>query len=346
MMIDYERCKNINHLRNSPPPSSSSHHLSGGSIAAVIPKRKRRPAGTPGFQRDQNLQMHRRKHKVPWKLIKRDNTNNNNNNNNEQEAKKRVYVCPEPTCLHNNPSHALGDLVGIKKHFKRKHSKDKQWICEKCSKGYAVQCDYKAHIKTCGTRGHSCDCGRVFSRVESFIEHQDNCTIRQGQSQPSSHRLQTANVTQTASTAENDHNLDLSSGHPILSGHPLLRQSTPTYQQFYPYIASYGTNGSSNIKLKQLLPISKNGTDETSLRLSIGMSTTISSYEKRDKEGERRETKREIEIAEKEFDEAKRVRQNAKVELHKAKVYRREASMRISATLMQITCHDCKQRRP
>ncbi|XP_031493210.1 zinc finger protein SHOOT GRAVITROPISM 5-like isoform X1 [Nymphaea colorata] len=155
-------------------------------------KRKRRPAGTPdpdaevvslspktllesdryvceicnqGFQRDQNLQMHRRRHKVPWKLLKRE----------TPEVKKRVFVCPEPTCLHHDPCHALGDLVGIKKHFRRKHSNHKQWTCEKCSKGYAVQSDYKAHLKTCGTRGHSCDCGRVFSRVESFIEHQDAC---------------------------------------------------------------------------------------------------------------------------------------------------------------------------
>jgi hypothetical protein len=99
--------------------------------------------------------MHRRRHKVPWKLLKRETT---------QGLKKRVFVCPEPSCLHHDPCHALGDLVGIKKHFRRKHSNHKQWVCDKCNKGYAVQSDYKAHIKTCGTRGHSCDCGRVFSR--------------------------------------------------------------------------------------------------------------------------------------------------------------------------------------
>lgn len=114
-----------------------------------------------GFQRDQNLQMHRRRHKVPWKLLKRENL----------EVKKRVFVCPEPSCLHHDPCHALGDLVGIKKHFRRKHSNQKQWVCDKCSKGYAVQSDFKAHLKTCGTRGHSCDCGRVFSRFSllSFL---------------------------------------------------------------------------------------------------------------------------------------------------------------------------------
>lgn len=115
-----------------------------------------------GFQRDQNLQMHRRRHKVPWKLLKRE----------TQEVKKRVFVCPEPSCLHHDPCHALGDLVGIKKHFRRKHSNHKQWVCDKCSKGYAVQSDYKAHLKTCGTRGHSCDCGRVFSRFCSFHNSQ------------------------------------------------------------------------------------------------------------------------------------------------------------------------------
>ncbi|XP_062198413.1 protein indeterminate-domain 16-like isoform X2 [Phragmites australis] len=119
-----------------------------------------------GFQRDQNLQMHRRRHKVPWKLLKREAG---------EAARKRVFVCPEPSCLHHDPSHALGDLVGIKKHFRRKHSGHRQWACARCSKAYAVHSDYKAHLKTCGTRGHSCDCGRVFSRVESFIEHQDTC---------------------------------------------------------------------------------------------------------------------------------------------------------------------------
>ncbi|KAM3257847.1 hypothetical protein ACQJBY_049891 [Aegilops geniculata] len=173
------------------PPFGSSLQIATGSPAT---KRKRRPAGTPdpdaevvslsprtllesdryvceicnqGFQRDQNLQMHRRRHKVPWKLLKREAG---------EAARKRVFVCPEPSCLHHDPSHALGDLVGIKKHFRRKHSGHRQWACSRCSKAYAVHSDYKAHLKTCGTRGHSCDCGRVFSRVESFIEHQDTCT--------------------------------------------------------------------------------------------------------------------------------------------------------------------------
>ncbi|KAL8213997.1 hypothetical protein R6Q57_003446 [Mikania cordata] len=108
-----------------------------------------------GFQRDQNLQLHRRGHNLPWKLRQRTNT----------DAKKRVYVCPEPSCVHHNPARALGDLTGIKKHYSRKHG-EKKWKCDKCSKKYAVQSDWKAHQKTCGTREYKCDCGTIFSRFD------------------------------------------------------------------------------------------------------------------------------------------------------------------------------------
>ncbi|CAK7348265.1 unnamed protein product [Dovyalis caffra] len=117
-----------------------------------------------GFQRDQNLQLHRRGHNLPWKLKQRTTT----------EVRKRVYICPEPTCVHHNPARALGDLTGIKKHFSRKHG-EKKWKCDKCSKKYAVQSDWKAHQKTCGTREYKCDCGTIFSRRDSFITHRAFC---------------------------------------------------------------------------------------------------------------------------------------------------------------------------
>ncbi|XP_022863095.1 protein indeterminate-domain 6, chloroplastic-like [Olea europaea var. sylvestris] len=110
-----------------------------------------------GFQRDQNLQLHRRGHNLPWKLRQRTST----------EIKKRVYICPEPSCVHHNPARALGDLTGIKKHYSRKHG-EKKWKCDKCSKKYAVQSDWKAHQKTCGTREYKCDCGTIFSRFISY----------------------------------------------------------------------------------------------------------------------------------------------------------------------------------
>ncbi|CAI9784402.1 unnamed protein product [Fraxinus pennsylvanica] len=117
-----------------------------------------------GFQRDQNLQLHRRGHNLPWKLKQRTN----------KEVRKRVFVCPEKTCVHHHPSRALGDLTGIKKHFCRKHG-EKKWKCEKCSKRYAVQSDWKAHSKTCGTREYKCDCGTIFSRRDSFVTHRAFC---------------------------------------------------------------------------------------------------------------------------------------------------------------------------
>lgn len=117
-----------------------------------------------GFQRDQNLQLHRRGHNLPWKLRQRT----------SKEIRKRVYICPEPSCVHHDPSRALGDLTGIKKHFCRKHG-EKKWKCDKCSKRYAVQSDWKAHSKTCGTREYRCDCGTLFSRRDSFITHRAFC---------------------------------------------------------------------------------------------------------------------------------------------------------------------------
>ncbi|KAG6485681.1 protein indeterminate-domain 11-like [Zingiber officinale] len=116
-----------------------------------------------GFQRDQNLQLHRRGHNLPWKLKQR-----------PKEVKKKVYICPEQTCVHHDPSRALGDLTGIKKHFSRKHG-EKKWKCDKCSKKYAVQSDWKAHSKICGTKEYRCDCGTLFSRRDSFITHRAFC---------------------------------------------------------------------------------------------------------------------------------------------------------------------------
>ncbi|GER53289.1 zinc finger family protein [Striga asiatica] len=159
----------------------SSSHLNPGSfnIESNLPpvKKKRNLPGTPaevialspktlmatnrflceicgkGFQRDQNLQLHRRGHNLPWKLKQRTG----------KEVRKRVYVCPEKTCVHHHASRALGDLTGIKKHYCRKHG-EKKWKCDKCSKRYAVSSDWKAHSKTCGTRER-----------DSFITHRAFC---------------------------------------------------------------------------------------------------------------------------------------------------------------------------
>ncbi|KOM46159.1 hypothetical protein LR48_Vigan06g146500 [Vigna angularis] len=149
--------------RNQPgtPSKNGMWRLNGDPDAEVIALSPKTLMATnrficevcnKGFQREQNLQLHRRGHNLPWKLKQKSN----------KEPKRKVYLCPEPTCVHHDPSRALGDLTGIKKHYSRKHG-EKKWKCDKCSKKYAVQSDWKAHSKTCGTREYRCDCGTLFS---------------------------------------------------------------------------------------------------------------------------------------------------------------------------------------
>ncbi|XVF06051.1 hypothetical protein REPUB_Repub06bG0015000 [Reevesia pubescens] len=161
--------------QQQPPPAKKKRNLPGtpdpnAEVIALSPKtllatnRFVCEICNKGFQRDQNLQLHRRGHNLPWKLKQRTSS----------EIRKRVYICPEPSCVHHNPARALGDLTGIKKHFCRKHG-EKKWKCDKCSKKYAVQSDWKAHSKTCGTKEYKCDCGTIFSRRDSFITHRAFC---------------------------------------------------------------------------------------------------------------------------------------------------------------------------
>ncbi|XP_047947112.1 zinc finger protein SHOOT GRAVITROPISM 5-like [Salvia hispanica] len=308
-------------------------------------KRKRRPAGTPdpdaevvslspktllesdryvceicnqGFQRDQNLQMHRRRHKVPWKLLKRE----------TPVARKRVFVCPEPSCLHHNPCHALGDLVGIKKHFRRKHSNHKQWVCHKCSKGYAVQSDYKAHLKTCGTRGHSCDCGRVFSRVESFIEHQDACSMGRIHPPPPC-------LSRTASSPSPSSDTNLSARPPNLQLQLLtnkLDEDHSTQLQL--------SIGSSEITGDKSESPRGSSTAGDQLKEQLRIATAEKSYA----EEARQMARRQMEAAEHEFANAKRIRQTAQAELQKAQALRDHATKKINASMLEITCHSCRSK--
>ncbi|XP_028780892.1 zinc finger protein GAI-ASSOCIATED FACTOR 1 isoform X2 [Neltuma alba] len=154
--------KKKRNLPGNPDPSAEVIALSPTTLMAT--NRFICEICNKGFQRDQNLQLHRRGHNLPWKLKQRTTT----------EVRKRVYVCPETSCVHHNPARALGDLTGIKKHFCRKHG-EKKWKCDKCSKKYAVQSDWKAHSKICGTKEYKCDCGTIFSRRDSFITHRAFC---------------------------------------------------------------------------------------------------------------------------------------------------------------------------
>ncbi|KAK6153882.1 hypothetical protein DH2020_013521 [Rehmannia glutinosa] len=359
----------LSNIDPSPPPPDPFSYSENGSAG----KRKRRPAGTPdpdaevvslspktllesdryvceicnqGFQRDQNLQMHRRRHKLP------------------------------PP----RPRHALGDLVGIKKHFRRKHSNQKQWVCEKCSKGYAVQSDYKAHLKTCGTRGHSCDCGRVFSRVESFIEHQDACTM--GRLRSDSQILNppppaaAACLSRTASSPSPSSDTNLSVVAPWAAGRTLPLQN-PIKPIFLKNTAEAGGAAANSGRLPnlelQLLTNTPKPDDEhsTQLQLSIGSSEIngekteadsaaaaaaaparlkeeaqehlrIAMAEKAYAEEARRQAKRQIEVAEQELTDAKLLRRRAQAELEKAQALKEHAVKQINSTMLEITCHSCK----
>ncbi|KAL8241955.1 hypothetical protein R6Q59_012257 [Mikania micrantha] len=346
-------------IASGPGPGHSSSPDLFPSDNGLPNKRKRRPAGTPdpdaevvslspktllesdqyvceicnqGFQRDQNLQMHRRRHKVPWKLLKRD----------SPDIKKRVFVCPEPSCLHHDPCHALGDLVGIKKHFRRKHSNNKQWVCEKCSKGYAVQSDYKAHLKTCGTRGHSCDCGRVFSRVESFIEHQDACMVRRVHADLPP--FQQACSSRTASSTSPSNDINFSS----VQAMSRLPQMQPPSQALY---SQTHLNIGNTLEL-QLLPSLSLYDQDNNLSLSIASGNSLRKEEEMKMaiannayaEDARQQAKRQIEMAEMEFENAKRIRQQAQVELERAMVLREQATKKIDSTMLEITCYSCRHR--
>ncbi|XP_074363218.1 zinc finger protein GAI-ASSOCIATED FACTOR 1-like [Apium graveolens] len=117
-----------------------------------------------GFPREQNLQLHRRRHNLPGKLKQKT----------SHEIRKKVFICPEMGCVHHHPSRALGDITGIKKHFSRKHC-EKKFSCHKCNKKYAVDSDLKAHNKICGTKKYKCECGTTFPRHESFTYHRSMC---------------------------------------------------------------------------------------------------------------------------------------------------------------------------
>ncbi|XP_047324597.1 zinc finger protein GAI-ASSOCIATED FACTOR 1-like [Impatiens glandulifera] len=173
MMSSSQPTKKKRNLPGMPDPEAEVIALSPKSLLAT--NRFICEICNKGFQRDQNLQLHRRGHNLPWKLRK--------GTNNKEIVRKKVYVCPEITCVHHDPKRALGDLTGIKKHFFRKHG-EKKWKCERCSKNYAVQCDWKAHMKSCGTREYRCHCTTLFSRRDNFNTHRTFCDALASSSSP------------------------------------------------------------------------------------------------------------------------------------------------------------------
>ncbi|KAG2328117.1 hypothetical protein Bca4012_037155 [Brassica carinata] len=228
-----------------------------------------------GFQRDQNLQLHKRGHNLPWKLKQR---------STKDIIRKKVYVCPEPSCVHHHPSRALGDLTGIKKHFFRKHG-EKKWKCEKCSRKYAVQSDWKAHAKTCGTKEYKCDCGTLFSRRDSFITHRAFCDalaeesaraittpiVIQSSSSPPHHHHQTQQNTSFSSPSQNTMTNNNLHGHEFST-----KQEEPHnhFKNIPPWSASLNPNPNGNNG--NYFPLASSSATATTRRsnLSPAMSAT------------------------------------------------------------------------
>ncbi|CAN8293494.1 unnamed protein product [Cochlearia groenlandica] len=194
-----------------------------------------------GFQREQNLQLHRRGHNLPWKLKQKS----------TKEVRRKVYLCPEPTCVHHDPSRALGDLTGIKKHYYRKHG-EKKFKCEKCSKRYAVQSDWKAHSKTCGTKEYRCDCGTIFSRRDSYITHRAFCDALIQESA----RNPTVSFTAMAAAAGGNRQGFYGGVGSGLSHHNHFGNNSNS--SFTPLASSYNLNRSSSEKFEEFVPQSTN----------------------------------------------------------------------------------------
>ncbi|KAF5750370.1 zinc finger protein JACKDAW-like [Tripterygium wilfordii] len=239
--------KKKRNLPGTPDPDAEVIALSPKSLMAT--NRFICEICNKGFQRDQNLQLHRRGHNLPWKLKQRTN----------KEIRKKVYICPEKTCVHHDPSRALGDLTGIKKHFSRKHG-EKKWKCDKCSKKYAVQSDWKAHSKTCGTREYKCDCGTLFSRKDSFITHRAFCDALTKESEE---------VFTPVAAAENlnfsgSDTLNMSHGDPQFAGFSADQQLKPGLQLWLNHA------GNSQINPNNLFPAASASTHNLPEMVQLG----------------------------------------------------------------------------
>ena len=218
--------------------------------------------------------------------------------------------------------------------------------------------------------------------MESFIEHQDVCTVRRVQ--PELQALQPACSSRTASSTSPSSDANFSIAP--LPGLPMPKSTEPVFLYSHASTSDQQHHLQHNLEL-QLLPSSSThpsrNSDEnyaTHLKLSIGSSDGVEKSEAnklsldtcREKnatetaleatrlkefaseqlqlamaekayaEKARQDAKRQIEMAELEFSSAKRIRQQAQGELEKAQVLKDQATKKISATIMHITCQACK----
>lgn len=166
-----------------------------------------------------------------------------------------------------------------------------------------------------------------FLRVESFIQHQDTCTIRVPQP-TSNHRPLQQNIEGHATTSRSP------SVGPLLHGLPLLRPPQASHQQSLASACPF-----ENLQLQLSIGMTK--TEVKRNETSLTMERAIEEASRADKM--RQEARRQIEMAEVDFDKAKNIRKEAKAEVERAQIIREEAIKRINATMLEITCHSCKK---
>lgn len=185
----------------------------------------------------------------------------------------------------------------------------------------------------CNNNSFFLDYSPVFFRVENFIEHQDTCTIRGPQ--PTNNRPLHQNKESHATPSRT---FLTPSINPLLHGVPFLRPPQTSHQQSLAFASSAPFE---NLQLQLSIGMTKtqvkrNEKSETSLTMERAIE------EARRAEEMRQEARRQREMAEVDFEKAKNIRKEAKAELDKAQVVREEAIKRVNATMLEITCHSCK----
>lgn len=187
----------------------------------------------------------------------------------------------------------------------------------------------------------------LFCRVESFIEHQDACTVRRAiPPQP-------LNASLTASSTSPSNKLNFSP--PLISSSP----STATTPSNPRETNSSPHHNADKLEL-QLQPTSSfpHQSFSTGLHLSVGPSETRAETEEKDwavrllrlaaaekafAEEARKQARRQLEMAEEEFANAQKIRMVAQAELERARALKEEALRKIASAITQVTCAACRR---
>jgi hypothetical protein len=214
-------------------------------------------------------------------------------------------------------------------------------------------------------------------RVESFIEHQDACSM--GRLRHESQALQPACLSRTASSPSPSSDPNFSTAPwPAALVMPKLTQppettflKNPTVPNYHNLDLQLSTTSNSNIDAAASVSPKRDDNHSTHLQLSIGScefgeknesnrnspkesitsrlkeqareQLRLAIAEKAYAEEARQQAKRQIDMAEQEFANAKRIRQQAQAELDKAQALKDHAIKQVTSTILQITCHACKQ---